>query len=381
MFSRISRVDIAVATVVALIGLQEVWLPITGFSDVVGPRPVLCLAYLICAAALLWRRSFPLTALLTIVFVLSAYYLVFGAPEGLGTFLPPVLAFFAVGRYDETRWFAVAFAVVVAHLALHEFRDPRFVLDGAAVVLWAIVVGVGFLGVVLRMRAIEVRDAAHRLEAVEASRAEDERRLVEAERHRLAGELHDIVGHGLSLMVLQLVAVDGTVEKGDLEAARRRLASLESAARDTLAETRRLVQVMDADVDGLSPQPGLADLPALVEKVSSAGASIGLRVQGEAAPVSTGLGLTVYRVVQEALTNVVRHARPAIGRVMLDVNADRLIVEVTDEGTGSPAAEPGRGLRGMADRVALYDGTLEAGPVDGSGYRVRAVFRLPEVST
>lgn len=380
----VSRGDVAVASVVALVGLQEVWLPAAGFSDEVGPRVVLTLAYLVTALALAWRRRAPLPVLTVVCGVLSVYYVVFGAPEGLGTLLPPVIAFYAVGRYADTRRFLFGLVVVVLHLVTHETRDPHFVFDGSAVVFWAILVGMGFLGVTLRARATEIREASRRAELAETRREEQERQAVAAERARLAGELHDMVGHGLSLIVLQLVAVDGQVEKGDLGTARRQLAALEDTARQTLAETRRLVQVMDTDGEaGRRPQPGLADVPALVEDVSRAGAQVELCVTGHDAAVSTGLGLTIYRVVQEALTNVVRHAHPAIAQVVLDAKPDQLTVEVIDQGAPAPTTDAtgGHGLRGMRERVQLYGGSFEAGPQPGGGFRVQAAFPLPEVLT
>jgi signal transduction histidine kinase len=381
-FAGVGRGDVVIALVVALVGQQEVWFPAAGFSAGVGPRAAVSTAYLIASLALVWRRRAPLTVLVVVAAVLSVDYLAFGAPEGLGTLLPPVVAFYAVGRYADTRRFLVGLAVVVLHLAVHETRDPQFTFDGPTVVFWAILVGVGFLGVTLRARAAEVREAADRAELAEARREEQDRQVVAAERARLAGELHDIVGHGLSLMVLQLVAVDGRVEKGDLDAARRQLATLENTARETLAETRRLVQVMDAGESERGPQPGLSDVPALVEDVSSAGARVELLVSGRPATVSAGLGLTVYRVVQEALTNVMRHSRPAVARVVLDTRLDTLVVEVTDEGVGpAVSGDPGRGLRGMRERVTLYGGTLDAGPQPGGGFRVLAAFPLPEAAT
>lgn len=379
-----------VALLVALIGQQEVWLPVAGFSDVVGPRPIVAVAYLVSSVALAWRRRMPLTVLVIVSAVLSVDYLAFGAPEGLATLLPPVVAFHAVGRYGDTRRFLIGLVVVAIHLVTHEARDPQFTFDGPAVVFWAILVGSGFLGMTMRARATELREAALRAERAESDRAERDRHLVEAERARLARELHDIVGHGLSLIVLQLVAVDGTVERGDLGAARQRLVRLEQTARETLAETRRLVQVMDdrggngeepADA-GLGPQPGLSGVPALVADVCRAGAQVELEVSGHQATVSPGLGLTVYRLVQEALTNVVRHSRPAVARVVVNTCPELLTVEVSDRGTEPPTgAEPGHGLRGMQARVALYGGTLDVGPGADGGYRVHAVFPLPEAVT
>lgn len=382
-FAGVGRADGVIALVVAVVAQQEVWVPAAGFSAQVGPRPAVSVAYLVASLALMWRRRAPLTVLVIVAGVLSVDYLAFGAPEGMGTLLPPVIAFYTVGRYADTGWFLAGLAVVAIHLVVHETRDPQFSFDGPAVVFWAILIGVGFLGVTLRARAAEIRGAAHRAELAEARREEQDRQLVAAERARLARELHDIVGHGLSLIVLQLVAVDGRIEKGDREAARRQLAGLENTARETLAETRRLVQVMDEPGEpDRAPQPGLSDIPALVEDVSRSGAQIQLCVSHREAAVSAGLGLTVYRVVQEALTNVVRHAQPAIARVVLDAGADLLTIEVTDQGV-RPAvpASIGHGVRGMRERVLLYGGSFDAGPQPGGGFRVHAAFPLPEAAT
>jgi signal transduction histidine kinase len=379
-FAGVGRGDVVIALVVALVGQQEVWLAAAGFSAEVGPRQAVSVAYLISSLALMWRRRAPLSVLVVVVVALSADYAAFGAPDGLGTLLPPAIAFYAVGRYADTRRFVIGLTVLVLHLVLHETRDPQFSFDGPTVVFWAILVGVGFLGVILRARAAELRETANRAEIAEARREEQDRQIVAAERARLARELHDIVGHGLSLIVLQLVAVDGRVEKGDLATARRQLATLDRTARETLAETRRLVQVMDDDTEtDRSPQPGLADVPALVEDVSRAGAQVELCLSGEDSVVSTGLGLTVYRVVQEALTNVVRHAQPAVARVVVEARPDQLTVEVTDQGGQTTAVtEAGHGLRGMRERVLLYGGSFDAGPQPGGGYRVLAAFPLPE---
>jgi signal transduction histidine kinase len=383
-FAGVSRGDVAVALVVALVGQQEVWLPASGFSAEIGPRPAVSVAYWIASFALMWRRRAPLSVLVVVAVALSADYLAFGAPEGMGSLLPPVIAFYSVGRYADTRRFLVGLAVAVVHLVVHEVRDPQFSFDGPTVVFWAILIGVGFLGMTLRARASEVREAAQRAERAEARREDQDRQVIAAERARLAGELHDIVGHGLSLIVLQLVAVDGLVDKGDLESARRKLATLENTARQTLAETRRLVQVADADGErdsDRSPRPGLADIAGLVADVSRAGARVELCVSGHHAAVSTGLGLTAYRVVQEALTNVVRHARPAVARVVLEASPDRLTVEVTDQGVDVPLpGEAGHGLRGMRERVLLYGGSFDASPLPEGGFRVHAAFPLPEAT-
>lgn len=198
------------------------------------------------------------------------------------------------------------------------------------------------------------------------------------ERQRLARELHDVVAHGLSVIVLQAGAAR-RVAATDPDRAGAALATIEQAGRDALVEMRRLLGVMRAGAESaLDPQPGLDALDALIDRLRSAGLRVELRREG-LGRLPVGVDLSAYRIVQEALTNAVKHAPGARIEVALRQDGARLEVEVRDDGAAEPRpTEPpagGHGLLGMRERVALFDGQLEAGP-HGAGYRVRATLPL-----
>ena len=360
--------DVVIAVMVLLVGQQEVWIPVAGFSEAQGPRAAVSVAYAVASLALIWRRRAPLAVLVLVSVVLSAQFLVFGAPEGLGNFLPPLVAYYAVGRYGSTGTFVAGTAVAVAGLAIHELRDPAFALSGSTVTFWAILLGAGFVGLAFRARAEEVARATEAASNLAEERELRERAAVEQERARITRELHDVVGHGVSLIVLQTVAAQEMLDSGAVDATRRRLEGLERTARQTLEEMRRLVHVSDDGSQAdLSPQPGLDDVRTLVGDVAASGVPVTLSLGPPATDVPPGLGLAVYRVVQEALTNVVKHAHPPEGTaVTITERAGLLTVEVSDRGSvQTPTATDGRGLLGMRERVSLYGGTLEAGPRGG----------------
>jgi signal transduction histidine kinase len=203
---------------------------------------------------------------------------------------------------------------------------------------------------------------------------------VESERARIARELHDVVGHGLSVIVLQLVAAGTLIEKGDTAGARARLASTERSARDALAEMRRLLDLLDdGEAPSLSAQPGLGQVDRLIADTRAAGADVELEITGMPLELPTGLDLAAFRILQEALTNVLKHARPPHAHVRVSYETDAVVVEVRDEGRDAHGTSPGgRGLPGLRERVSLYAGQLELGPQPGGGYLVRA--RLPVAS-
>ncbi|MGZ8632029.1 MAG: sensor histidine kinase [Actinomycetota bacterium] len=216
------------------------------------------------------------------------------------------------------------------------------------------------------------------------------RDAVTAERARIARELHDVVAHAMSVMVVQAGAARTVVDR-DTEAAKAAIARIEETGRDGMTEMRRLIGVLKddgADAE-LAPQPGLDQLDALLDTVRDAGVPVEAVTRGESRPVSPGVDLTAYRVVQEALTNVIKHAGRASARVVLSWVDDALEVEVADDGHGktwaetvSPGQGPigqgpiGQGLIGMRERVALYGGSLETGGRPGGGFVVRVHLPL-----
>jgi len=211
-----------------------------------------------------------------------------------------------------------------------------------------------------------------------------ERAAVLEERQRLSRELHDVVAHGLSVMVLQAGAAR-RIAAVDPARALAALAVIEASGRDAMAEMRRLLGVLREGADAtpaLDPQPGLEQLAALVGRVRAAGLRVELRREGEARPLPPGVNVSAYRVVQEALTNAVKYAPGGSARVRLRYRADAVEVEVRDDGGGRGEAPAdltggGHGLLGMRERIALFGGELQAGR-HGGGYRVRATLPLED---
>jgi signal transduction histidine kinase len=200
---------------------------------------------------------------------------------------------------------------------------------------------------------------------------------VVAERARIARELHDVVAHAISVVLLQARGGRKAVPERPDDAVAA-FGAIEETASHALVEMRRLLEVLRAD-DGhaeLAPQPGLAELESLAAKVRAAGLAVELRVEGARASLPRGLDLSAYRIVQEALTNALKHARAAKARVTVRYAPDALALEIADDGIGVGSGDgAGHGLAGMRERVAVFGGELEAGPEPQGGFAVRA--RLP----
>jgi signal transduction histidine kinase len=234
---------------------------------------------------------------------------------------------------------------------------------GAAALSLLQVLACWLAGVLVRARR---RAAALRREADQAAAAE---------RARIARELHDIVAHHLAVIVLQAAGA-----RASGKPAGAALEKIENSARQALGETRRLLGVLrDPDEEtGLAPQPGIGDLDALAASVQAAGLPVNLVISGDRALLPAAVNVSVYRIVQEALTNVLKHAGPARVDVTIGCATEAVMIEVADDGTGEPgrpAAVGGHGLAGMRERAAVFGGELTAGPRPGGGYAVRA--RLP----
>jgi signal transduction histidine kinase len=358
--------DVALASLVAGLSLMDVWAPLS-FVTREHHRPLLSVVFVATSLALVWRRRLPL-AVLAFVFTAGAIlYLAVGAPEALGSFLPPLVAIYSVGRYADPRALVLAAPVALLGTAVHEVKDPSFTLSGPAIFFWALLAGAWPVGHAFRRRALAVEELRQTRQAE-----------IAAERARIARELHDVVGHGISVVVLQLVAAHGMLDGGDTEAARTRLIATERSARETLAEMRRLLGLLDEDDAVRDPQPGLRELERLVAETREAGVPVDLEVRTEPTGLPAGLELAAYRVVQEALTNVIKHAHPARAHVVVELAEGELVIEVVDEGETAPSFAVGRGIAGIRERVALYDGDVAIGSRPGRGFAVRARFPVRE---
>lgn len=368
--------DTLLAAGLLLLGLLMSWIESsapTSRHAVVGYLLVTAL-FLPLAA----RRRRP-RAVLVLVAALSAVIWVLGYVDGT-TAVAGGLAYYGLGRYVErpasVRWFLVtgtAMAAVAIWLAVAEpGQNVWFSLLGRC----GLIAGSFFFGEAQRSRAALLDSLQERAMRAEQDRAEAERRAVIEERGRIARELHDVVAHSVSVMVVQSTAA-ARLLPGDPAGAATSVANVAEVGRATLGEMRRLLGVLDGDAarSDLAPQPGLADLDAVVEGCRRAGLDVTVERTGTPPPLPAGVELSVVRIVQESLTNVIKHAGVHRAQVRLDFT-DPLTVEVLDEGRGAPASgdSPGRGLIGMRERVEALGGRFTAGRRAGGGFAVRAVL-------
>jgi signal transduction histidine kinase len=371
--------DVVLAASVAVVCQLDVWAPLS-FVTREAHRLALSLVFLASSVALLWRRRAPVAVLAFVYTISSLLYLAVGAPEALGTFLPQLIAVYSVGRYGDARNLVVVVPVVLLGTALHELTDPHFKLAGPAVFYWVLLAAAWPVGHAFRQREHAVQALSERADRLQRRRDAEARAAVAAERARIARELHDVVGHGVSVVILQVVAALGLLDKGEPSVARQRLLATERSARQALAELRRLLGLLDEDVDAsLAPQPGLGELEHLVAETQAAGVEVRFAVCGERLELPAGLELAVYRVAQEALTNVIKHAQPASAHLRLSYEPHDVVIEITDDGRQPvSSSNSARGIAGMRERVALYGGELTVGPRPAGGFEVRARFPIED---
>ena len=340
----------------------------------IGDVPITALlVFAVASAALYWRRHAPLAVLGV---ALVAWALTLGGSESqLGGVA--IIALYSVGRYaGDSRWGQVGVAVAVAEVSVDLLNDPA--PWGEAVFGGVVMFVAWYVGRRLRLR--QERTAQLRRE-----QAAEARRIVIEERTRIARELHDVVAHRVSLMTVQAGAAKAVAAE-DPEGALRAMAAVEEAGRQALDELRHLLGVLrpETGLDGLGPQPGLADLPRLIEQTRGAGLDVSLATDGVPAELPARVDLFAYRIVQEALTNVLKHAGPgARTEVRLGTDRSGIVVEVLDDGKGleppsasaGPFRSAGHGIVGMRERALLLGGTLDARPRPGRGFQV--VAHLP----
>ena len=353
-----------------------------GFRE---PSWLVVLTALVICTPIVFRRRSPLGALLVASAGISVHILV-GWPEGS---LPLAVLFltYTVGAWCAQRQAVIGLAVVcVTVLTLTLAGAPGLGAVGMVGVLTQFAAA-WTLGVAMRNRRAatdaRVREAEERAEAERQTAA----RVIAEERLRIAQELHDVIAHSMSVIAVQAGA-GAHVLDDQPEQARAALEAISATSRGTLTEIRRLLGVLRDQAGELSrtPAPALTDLPRLVDDVRAAGVPVTLHVEGSADAVNAGVELSAYRVVQEALTNVIKHAGTP-NRVDVTVRhlPGSLAVEVVDDGRGlaarstngsldTPFDGTGHGLIGMRERVELWGGELSVGPAPGGGYRVKALL-------
>jgi len=378
-----SRADIAIALAVVVVGQLDVWASDQTGANVVGPRPVVAVFYLLTALALAWRRRAPFAVALVVLAANVVQALALGASEGQGVLVPALIALYSAGAYEERPRSLVPLALLPLVILARETTNPEntdlaSVLDALA---WDVtIVAAWLLGAYLRTRRLYVAELEERALRAERAREEQARAAVADERARIARELHDAVAHGVTVMVVQAEAAEEMLD-ADPERARQPLRKVQRSGREALVELRRLLGILrqeDAAAER-GPQPGLADLDLLLARVRESGLEVHLRIDGEPVQLPGGLDLSAYRIIQEALTNSLKHAGPARATVALIYGDGVLELEVADNGHGVGTSNgSGHGLAGMRERVALYGGQLESGPGPKGGYVVRARLPVPQ---
>jgi signal transduction histidine kinase len=369
---------------VSLVTLWYVWAECKADCDPPGVAVGLVLA---TTLPLAWRRRHPLTVGLTTGLATAAYgfarYPDLAMPIAIGG----VVGMYSVAAWGGRRaavvsgWVAVVVVVIVMTLP----RADADVVDAAFVSL--LLAGAWVLGDRARVQRALTAELAERAARLERERAAEARRAVAEERTRIARELHDVVAHHVSMMVVQAEAGPVVVERDPARAAGA-FEAIAATGRQALVEMRRLLGVLRGDgqpAPSLAPQPGLAQVPSLVEQVGRAGLEVELVVEGDQAPLPPGIDLSAYRIVQEALTNAVKHGGPGRAVVLVRYGDHHLELRVWDEGRpekgngsspqGRSRTALGRGLLGMQERVGLFGGELSAGPAPDGGFTVHA--RLP----
>ncbi len=356
-------VDAALAVVVGLAVLSATLAdPATDERPLVGVLVVLA-----AIAPLLVRRRWPFAALGAL------FALAFSSPADAALTLPLLVILYTIA--STRSWQATIAAAVIAVAANIVYEGTGDVLSP---VLYCAVVGALGLYVGSRRTSMEaLRERAERLDRERELLAE---RAVADERVRIAQELHDVVAHNVSLIVVQAQALGATVPDDRVIEATTGIADLGRRTMSEMQRTLKLLRADDGETARRDPQPGLDDLDELLEHARGAGVRVQLTVEGDPRPLSQSADLSAYRIVQEALTNVVKHAGRADTTVTLGYRPDGLELTITDKGDAAPSASAppggrgGHGLVGMRERAALFGGTLTAAPRGDRGYEVRGLL-------
>ena len=325
---------------------------------------------------LLLRRRFAFAAPAAVWLLAAAFSFVDGRLIGFSVTasVAGMVATFLFGNLPDDRQSRIGLAIALAGAVIVVYNNPAHA-PGELVVVPVLFTIAWLAGLALRERAAQVEEAEHRAAQAERERESAARLAVAEERARIARELHDVVAHAVSVMVLQVGAVRHNLPPEPAED-REALTDVERAGRAALAEMRRLLGAMhDGDAE-LAPQPGLDGLEALVERVGRAGLPVRLRVEGDAVPLPRALDLSAYRIVQEGLTNSLKHARATRADVTVRYAPDSVGLEVRDDGVGTTQADGlGHGLVGVRERVKIYGGEMSAGAAPEGGFVLTA--RLP----
>lgn len=369
------RLDLLIAAGLIVLSLGEVWL-----NRLLVPKPAAAVCELVAAAAVAWRRLMPLTAI-GVAGVACVAEAAAGVPmrqPAVPLVCAVILTYSLVSYVPLRRALAgtgllgiwITAQIIVAHQSAGTFEFAALFLGGA----WA-------MGRLVRIRAAQAAAAQHKADRLAADKDAEARRAAAEERSRIARELHDIIAHSVSVMVVQAGAAEQVLPH-DPNGAAAAMRAVQQAGREAIAELGRLLGVLrdGGEEAGLAPLPTLAELPKLIDQSRHAGLPVDMKVHGEPRCLTAGVELAVYRIIQEALTNTRKHAGAgSAASVELTYGQAAVTAEIRDNGPG-PSARPGNGagtgngLAGLQARAAAYGGSLDAGPAPG-GFRV--IARIP----
>ena len=363
--------DALLAAALAVLALGDVVLG----PDWRGPLVVNAFVVPAAALALAWRRHAPLVVLAVAMGAQAALALSFGGSQTWSSLFITVVAVYSAAAHGSSTMVTVV--VTGAGVVVHDLSDPTIATFGDW--LWSSTLAglsilVGLSGRALRLRENAVEGRAEALEREEEARAAA---AAAEERRRIARELHDIVAHSLGLVVLQAGAAEQILDR-DPQRAREALASIRTTGQQAIGEMGTLLGLLRGDVAASrEPQPSLADLDRLLATMRSAGLKADVEIEGQQRALPAALELSAFRIIQEGLTNALKHAGPAQVRVILRYGERDVEIEVVDDGAGAGHGRGSRrGLAGIGERVAVFGGRLDVGPRGEGGWGLRAVFPL-----
>ena len=360
-----ARLDLIVAVVLAIASELEAWFGSTSGRE----RLVVAIAGPLMASTVAVRRRYPAAAGIAAALIANVVAIAWKPPNTVSFGVAWLCSIYALTVWTTTRLFVIGAAVLALPplVAVAIRGEPK---GGTSFTVITLVV-------MLLVRRV-VGDRERRARIAERERDLVAREAVVEERARIARELHDVIAHHVSMIVLQAGAERRVLDvehTSTLEV----LETVERTGRSALTEMRRLLGMLRGDADEpLTPQPGLRDVPTLVTQLREAGLSVELNVEGERRELPAGIELSAYRIVQEALTNALKHAGEAPASVNIRYGSESLELEIADDGAGASATVPsgGHGLVGMRERVALYGGQLEAGRRSSGGFVVHVLLPL-----
>jgi signal transduction histidine kinase len=355
-------VDRVLAVLLSAVALAEIW---AGNDD---HRAFVTVVSLVATGSVAVRRRYPLAVGIVVPMLFAVQQALIADPQILASAVAYFCDLYALAVWTTTRRFAIGLVTLITGSLLAALGPALSLANTFFFTAVSVIV-------MLLVRRV-VGDRERRAQLAERERDVAAREAVVEERARIARELHDVIAHHVSMIVLQAGAERSVLDDSNAST-RAVLETVERSGRSALTEMRRLLGMLRSDEsDPLTPQPSLGDVPVLVGQLREAGLPVELQIEGERRTLPAGIELSAYRIVQEALTNALKHAGDAHARVHIRYGPDSLELEIADNGEGEDTRAPGggHGLVGMRERVALYGGRFQANPAPGGGFIVRVAL-------